>query len=103
MPVLPLTDRQRQILDLIRISLRDRHYAPTVREIQEATGIANPNGVHCHLRALRKKGLIEWVPGVNRTLQPTRKPWMLPLAGIVKDDGSIKIRGDLLATASDKR
>jgi repressor LexA len=103
MPVLPPTERQQQILDLIRVSLRDRHYAPTVREIQEAVGIANPNGVMCHLRALKKKGLIEWVPGTNRTLQPTRKPWMLPLAGIVRGDGSIKISGDLLATVSDNR
>lgn len=87
--MLPPTPRQQQILDLVRISLRDRHYAPTVRELQQATGIVNPNGIMCHLRALRKKGLLTWTPGEGRTLRPVRGPWTLPLAGHINDQGKI--------------
>lgn len=53
----PLTERQQQIMDLIREGV-ERGRAPTVREIAQACGIASPNGVMCHLRALEKKGHI---------------------------------------------
>lgn len=53
-----LTSRQRQILDMLLSFARERGYQPSIRDICTATGIRNPNGVHCHLRALRKKGHI---------------------------------------------
>ena len=101
--MLPLTARQQQILDLVRVSLRDRHYAPTVRELQAATGITNPNGIMCHLRALRKKGLLTWTPGEGRTLRPVRGPWTLPLLGTVRSDGRVDFLEKSLAVVEHRR
>lgn len=57
-PPRPLTARQSEIIDFIRDHIRRRGYAPSVREIGREVGITSPNGVMCHLKALRKKGLI---------------------------------------------
>ena len=40
-----LTDRQREILDFITQSIRDRGYPPTLREIGIHFGIKSTNGV----------------------------------------------------------
>ena len=49
-----LTKRQRHVYEFIRDKIRKRGYGPTVREIGENFGIASPNGVMCHLKALEK-------------------------------------------------
>jgi repressor LexA len=54
-----LTPRQKEIYDFIRLKIESRGYGPTVREIGLNFGIASPNGVMCHLKALEKKGLIK--------------------------------------------
>jgi SOS-response transcriptional repressor LexA len=54
-----LTPRQAEILEFIRDSIARNHYAPTIREIMAHVGLATPNGVVCHLKALAKKGCIE--------------------------------------------
>jgi repressor LexA len=53
-----LTPRQKQIYDLVESACLDG-VPPTVRELMDATGIRSPNGITCHLRALKKKGRIE--------------------------------------------
>ena len=53
-----LTDRQKQILDCIRIAIRDTGYPPSVREIGEITGLKSPSSVHSHLKALTRKGYL---------------------------------------------
>jgi repressor LexA len=53
---LPLTDRQREVLDFIKANIG--LYGPTVREIAAALSISSPNGVVCHLDALERKGYI---------------------------------------------
>lgn len=69
-----LTDRQREVYDLIRDKIRSRGYGPTVREIGEAFDIASPNGVMCHLKALEKKGLIIREPNMSRAIQLVSEP-----------------------------
>ena len=64
-----LTDRQRGIFDFIRDKIRGRGYGPTVREIGEQFGIASPNGVMCHLKALERKGLISRSPKQSRAIE----------------------------------
>ena len=44
-----LTPRQREILECIEISIRDRGFPPSVREIGEAVGLNSPSTVHNHL------------------------------------------------------
>ena len=54
-----LTDRQREILEFITQSIRERGYPPTLREIGLHFGIRSTNGVNDHLRALEKKGYLQ--------------------------------------------
>ncbi|MDE0233202.1 MAG: transcriptional repressor LexA [bacterium] len=63
-----LTDRQRQILDLIRDRIADRGYPPTVREIGEAVGLASPSSVHAQISALVKAGRLRRDPSKTRAL-----------------------------------
>lgn len=63
-----LTDRQRQILDLIRDRVADRGYPPTVREIGEAVGLASPSSVHAQISALVKAGRLRRDPSKTRAL-----------------------------------
>ena len=64
-----LTDRQAEILELIRAFWSGQGYPPTVRELQELTGIKSPNGMQNHLIALRRKGWITWEDGKSRTIR----------------------------------
>lgn len=67
--MLTLTARQAQVLSLIRSSLDDRGYPPSVREIGESMGIKSTNGVNDHLKALIRKGYIERDGRGSRTLR----------------------------------
>lgn len=68
-----LTQRQSEILAYVTERWREGVPA-TVREIGAEFGINSPNGVTCHLEALRKKGAVEWDEGMSRTLRPVGLP-----------------------------
>jgi repressor LexA len=81
-----MTKRQRMVYEFIRDKIRNRGYGPTVREIGEQFGIASPNGVMCHLKALEKKGVITREPNMSRAIQLAVEPIEergLPLRGRV--------------------
>ena len=77
-----LTDRQREILDFISQSIRERGYPPTLREIGLHFGIRSTNGVNDHLRALEKKGYLQREDLKSRALRPVgaRGPMRAPSA-----------------------
>ena len=52
-----LTQRQRQIFDYI-VAECEKGRFPTLRMIGKEFGIRSPNGILCHLTALRKKGFL---------------------------------------------
>jgi len=64
-----LTDRQRQILDLIGATVRERGYPPSVREIGEAVGLSSPSTVHSHLSALERTGYLRRDPSKPRAIE----------------------------------
>ncbi|MFL2869639.1 MAG: transcriptional repressor LexA [Pirellulaceae bacterium] len=86
-PTDQLTARQHAIFDMIYEQIINRGYGPTVREIADQFGIASPNGVVCHLKALEKKGLIIRSPNKSRAIELTdeviESQRGLPLAGTV--------------------
>ena len=49
-----MTDRQRKVYDFIRDHIEDKGWPPTIREIGNHMGIASPNGVYTHLKAMEK-------------------------------------------------
>lgn len=84
----PLTPRQTEILNLIRDNLDATGMPPTRAEIAERLGFRSANSAEEHLRALRKKGYIEMIPGMSRgirVVQEEEEPEQLglPLIGQV--------------------
>lgn len=66
---LPLTRRQSEILGLIRTTIEDTGLPPTRAELAAALGVASPNAVEDHLKALKRKGMITMTPGVARGIR----------------------------------
>ena len=62
-------EKERAICDFITETIRRDGYSPTVRDIQNATGIKSTSTVHAYLARLEEKGLIRKDPGKSRTLQ----------------------------------
>ena len=65
----PLSDRQRDALNCIRISLRERGMPPSRSELAKAMGLASPSAADFHLHALARKGWIELVPSQDRGIR----------------------------------
>ena len=68
-----LTKRQRQALEAIRESLRDRKVAPTHAELARAMALPNASAVGGYLAALARKGWIEIIPAVERGIRLLRE------------------------------
>jgi len=80
-----LTRRQKEILDKIQNFILDHGYAPTVREIGQMVGLANPSAVFKHLLSLEKKGYLKREGGELRLsyLPDAVNQVQLPLVGLV--------------------
>lgn len=64
-----LPPRQREVVRQIS-QLTDEHgYPPTLAELAKALGLRNRMTVHQHVVALKKKGIVRWEPGLNRSLR----------------------------------
>jgi repressor LexA len=69
-----LSERQRQVLEYIDRSVRERGYPPSVREIGEAVGLSSPSTVHAHLAALQDKGFLRRDPTKPRAIDLVYEP-----------------------------
>ena len=63
-----LTDRQRAVLDHIRSSIAAQGFAPSMREIGRAVGLAGAGAVSYQLDELVRKGYLRRTPGAARSL-----------------------------------
>lgn len=64
----PLTARQRTILDVIRASVTERGYPPSIREIGDAVGLTSTSSVAHQLRTLERKGYLRRDPNRPRAV-----------------------------------
>lgn len=65
----PLPARQKDVINLI-VRLTEEHgYPPTLAELASGLGLKNRMTVHQHVAALKKKGLVHWEPGLNRSIR----------------------------------
>jgi repressor LexA len=64
-----LTDRQAEILELIRELTEVSGFPPTRAEIAERMGFRSVNAAEQHLRALEKKGAIDILSGASRGIK----------------------------------
>jgi repressor LexA len=81
-----LTPRQTQILELIQDFIAETGMPPTRAEIARELGFKSANAAEEHLRALKRKGVLELVPGASRGIQlkdSLREQIGLPLIGRV--------------------
>jgi len=81
-----LTPRQTQILELIQDFIAETGMPPTRAEIARELGFKSANAAEEHLRALKRKGVLELVPGASRGIQlkdSLREQIGLPLVGRV--------------------
>lgn len=65
----PLPARQKEVLSLIVKFSEEHGYPPTLADLATILGLKNRMTVHQHVAALRKKGLVHWEPGLNRSLR----------------------------------
>jgi repressor LexA len=84
---LPLTKKQRDILDYILKTVRERGYTPAYREIADALDLSSPATVHEHVARLREKGYLSDGEGGPVVVEPevlgSAKALTLPLLGLI--------------------
>ncbi len=61
-----LTDRQKEVLELVCQGIREDGMPPTRAEISYMLGFSSANAAESHLRALERKGMIEILVGASR-------------------------------------
>jgi len=66
---MPLTKRQKEILDYIESFIDDRGYAPSFEEIAESFGYSSLATVHEHLSNLERKGYIRKSYNESRSIE----------------------------------
>ena len=86
--MLPLTKRQREILDYLNEFIQQHGYAPSLEEIGRRFNLSSLATVHKHLSNLQEKGFIRraWNRSRSVELVPTRgagRAMELPLLGFV--------------------
>ena len=64
-----LTERQYDILQIIKKLIAKNGYPPTVREIGDEAKLSSPATIHFHIKQLVKKGYIKKGAGTNRTIE----------------------------------
>ena len=85
-----LTDRQQEILDLIKSNLENNGLPPTRADIARTLGFKSPNAAEQHLRAIEKKGFISILAGASRgIILNTKEEVGIPVIGLVAAGGPI--------------
>ena len=87
--MLPLTKRQRKILEFVRDFVERRGYSPTLAEIGRHFGLSSPATIHKHLRNLEAKGALKRRWNSSRAIEVlpeegTTKAYDLPLVGTLE-------------------
>ncbi|MBP1634448.1 MAG: lexA [Acidobacteria bacterium] len=86
--MLPLTKRQREILDYLNEFIEQHGYAPSLEEVGRRFGLSSLATVHKHLTNLQEKGFIKRTWNRSRSVEllqarPAGRAVELPLLGYV--------------------
>ena len=85
-----LTERQQEILDLIKDQLSNTGLPPTRADIARILGFKSPNAAEQHLRAIEKKGFIRIIAGASRGIVLNLEEDLgIPIIGLVAAGGPI--------------
>lgn len=84
---MPITARQRRVLDYIRNYFETHHEAPTIAEIGKEFGMSSSASAHNVVSLLEREGLIRRIPNVSRGIElmeeGTEDRAEIPLLGVV--------------------
>jgi repressor LexA len=75
-----LTVRQRAVLDVIRTSVAERGYPPSMREIGQSVGLTSPSSVKHQLQQLEDKGYLRRDPNRPRAMEVVGEPTVVSAA-----------------------
>jgi repressor LexA len=78
-----LTERQQEVLDLIRRYSEETGYPPTRADIARELGFRSANAAEEHLKALARKGAIEMIAGASRGIRIPDENKGIPIVGRV--------------------
>ena len=85
-----LTNRQKEILDLIKSYIVDYGFPPTRVEISKILGFKSANAAEQHLIAIEKKGYIQILSGASRGIVLSEDEERgIPVIGLVAAGGPI--------------
>lgn len=70
---MPVTKRQKEVLDFITTYVRTRGYSPSYEEMAEGLELASVATVHKHVSALEAKEYLKRSPNMSRSLEVTPK------------------------------
>jgi len=84
---MPITARQKRVLDYIRNYFEAHHEAPTIAEIGKEFGMSSSASAHNVVSLLEREGLIRRIPNVSRGIElveeGTEDRSEIPLLGVV--------------------
>lgn len=81
--MIKLTDRQREVLNLVKQNIEETGYPPTRADIAQQLGFKSANAAEEHLKALARKGAIEIIPGASRGIRIPDMHSGIPIVGSV--------------------
>lgn len=81
-----LTDRQKDILEVIKKQIAKNGFPPTVREIGKEAGLTSSATTHFHIKKLIEKGYLKQDGTKNRTLE-----LLVPNEYLEKDDKVVDV------------
>ena len=84
-----LTTRQSEIFEFIKKEIELNGYPPTRSEIAKVFGFKSPNAAEDHLKALKKKGVLNIVSGASRGISIVKEEIGIPVIGLVSAGGPI--------------
>ena len=84
-----LTKRQSEIFNYIKNEIENNGYPPTRSEISKTFGFKSPNAAEDHLRALKKKGVLDLAAGTSRGITISSESSGIPVVGLVSAGGPI--------------
>jgi repressor LexA len=82
--MLKLTNRQEQILNLIKDAIHHTGFPPTRAEIASELGFRSTNAAEEHLQALARKGVIEIAAGTSRGIRLLESELSSHITGMLK-------------------
>jgi len=85
---MPITARQRRVLDYIKRYFDEHQEAPTIAEIGKVFGMSSSASVHHVVSILEREGFIRRIPNVSRGIElveteSAKQKYEIPLLGVV--------------------